>query len=176
MSRHLLRPLGLALLGLLALVGPVLAGGWAVTTLDALPEDGFRTGETYRVGYMIRQHGQTPYPGARTEIIIRSSAGEASRFPGVAEGTVGHYVAEVTFPAAGDWSWEVTQGPFEPQKLGSLRVQAPAVTPVADQTPDLTLLRLALVAGTLSLLSLFAWRLARSARRSSAAAPLGDPL
>jgi hypothetical protein len=119
-----------AIVTLFTLAGTVLAGGWAVTTLDALPEGGFQAGQTYRLGYTIRQHGQTPVNGAKTAITITpASQGTRHVFPGVADGQPGHYVAEVTFPSEGVWDWQVSQEPYAMQSLGTVTV-TPA--PAAD--------------------------------------------
>ena len=48
-----------AILAMLALVAPALAGGWAVVTLDSLPRE-VHAGERLQVGFMVRQHGKTP--------------------------------------------------------------------------------------------------------------------
>lgn len=110
----------------LALATPAVGGGWAVTTLDNVP-DPFDAGHTYAIGYTIRQHGVTPISVDRTEIqATHSESGKRLAFPGVADGPVGHYLAQVTVPAAGSWTWEVTQGPFAPQPLGTLSVGMPA--------------------------------------------------
>jgi hypothetical protein len=91
----------LTLAGALALVAltpalPAQAGGWVVVTLDPLPAEGFRAGETYRVGYTVRQHGQTPLGGLETVVrVTLPSSGVSYAFPGAAEGATGHYVAEV---------------------------------------------------------------------------------
>jgi hypothetical protein len=117
-----------ATVALVVLVGAALAGGWAVTTIDALPEGGFQAGQTYRLGYWIRQHGQNPFAGARTSIRVTSaSTGESQVFSGQSEGPAGHYVAEVTFPSAGEWTWEVSQDPFAVQSLGTVSVAPPTV-------------------------------------------------
>jgi hypothetical protein len=120
-----------AVVALFMLAESALAGGWAVTTMDELPEGGFQAGQTYRLGYMIRQHGQTPFPGAKTAIQITSaSSGESIKYAGVADVTPGHYIAEVTFPSEGEWSWEVSQYPFAVQTLGTV-----TVVPVASASP-----------------------------------------
>lgn len=112
-----------------ALGAPALAGGWAVTTLDELPAD-IVAGDTYTIGYTIRQHGVTPIDvakmGGTTEIQITSPDGAKTvSYRGVQNGPTGHYVAEVTFPYEGSWTWQVTQGPFRPQALAPVTV-APA--------------------------------------------------
>jgi len=116
----------LACLALTLFAAPAaLAGGWAVTTLDALPSP-LHAGETYPVGYTIRQHGQTPYVGANSAIELRSPSGELSRFKGVPAGAAGHYIAEVRFDAPGEWQWSVDQSPFEPQPLGTIGIESGA--------------------------------------------------
>lgn len=120
----------------LALSSPAFAGGWAVTTLDSIP-DRFDAGQTYSIGYTIRQHGVTPITVDRTEIrITHGDSGKSLAFPGAPEGPVGHYVAKLTIPAAGSWTWEVTQGPFAAQPLGTLTVpiSGPAAAPPAAAT------------------------------------------
>lgn len=125
-----------AFVALVAIAGPVLAGGWAVTTIDALPEGGFVAGQTYRLGYMIRQHGQHPFAGAKTAItLIAPGSRDRHVFPGVPDGPAGHYVAEVTFPFEGAWDWEVSQEPFAVQTLGTIAVAPAAIArPVESAT------------------------------------------
>ena len=141
-----------ATVALFALAGSALAGGWAVTTIDALPEGGFQAGTSYRLGYMIRQHGQMPFDGAKTSIRINSATtGESRVFPGSPDGPAGHYVAEVTFPSEGEWSWEVSQYPFASQTLGTVTVAPQAFAgPVSGVTQSFALLVLAVFVGSLS--------------------------
>ena len=174
----LLSALALSLL----LAAPAAAGGWAATTLDERP-GGFVAGDTYQIGYTIRQHGQTPVNveelGGTTEIRITSpQSGKTIAFQGVREGATGHYVAKVTFPSEGKWTWEVTQGPFEPQPLGSISVKPAgtgaqtgsgaqtAAAPAPQQSP---LLPAALVLATAGAALLFGTRLVGFARRRATA-------
>ena len=154
-----MRVLAAALLLTLALATPAFAGGWAVTTLDQLPPQ-IVAGQTYDIGYTIRQHGVTPInietafgTGGSTEIQILAPDGHQTlSFKGVQTGPTGHYVAKVRFPAEGKWSWAVTQGPFAPQQLGTVDVlaaagaasaqpaaplQAPAPAPASTPNPFL---------------------------------------
>jgi hypothetical protein len=125
MVRRLTVGVALAAVASLMLAVPALAGGWAVTTLDRLPAE-FRAGETYRIGYTILQHGQTPFASRSTAIKIRSSkGGEVRTFAAAPEGAKGHFVAEVRFPAAGEWTWEVNHD-LGTQNLGSVTVLPPA--------------------------------------------------
>ncbi len=197
MWRQLVSAFAVASVLVLGAAGPVVAGGWAVTTIDALPEGGFQAGTTYRVGYTIRQHGQHPFAGANTEIRITSpSTGERASFAGVPDGPVGHYVAEVQFPSTGVWDWEVSQHPFGPQTLGSIRVvePGPASTDLTAQGASSLLaalpgaaewdvrssgwLALVLPSATVLVVALFALRLMTVVRRRRAGPrlPTGAPV
>ena len=122
-------------LSLGVLASPALAGGWAVTTMDDLP-DQFVSGKEYLLGYTIRQHGQTPINVSKTEILAVASSGRTLSFPGKSEGAVGHYVATVFFPASGTYTWQVTQGDFAPQDLGRITILAAAGTSTTDKATD----------------------------------------
>ena len=158
--------------GLLILAAPAaFAGGWAITSMDELPGE-FRAGETYQLGYTILQHGKTPVDGAETEIIARNAAtGETLRFVGQADGKPGHYVADVTFPESGSWTWSVTQGDFAVHELGELSVAAMAATPA---TASLPIWGLGLAAATAIALGVFATQLMAILRRRAAKLGLAD--
>jgi hypothetical protein len=124
-----------AALLLVALAAPAAAGGWAVTTLDAVP-DRFEAGRDYDIGYTIRQHGVTPVDLASTGIRITSAdSGKQLRFDGRKDGAVGHYVARVSFPAAGGWTWEALQDWFAPHQLGKVEVVLAGSTVAAEPRP-----------------------------------------
>ena len=142
---------GLALVG----VSSAFAGGWAVTTLDPLPNE-LRAGQTYAIGYTIRQHGQTPFASAQTAIEIRSSRSQApQRFRAVPDGPPGHYVAQVTFPTAGEWQWDVDQTPFAPQALGTITILPPTTGATNTTLP----MARALAIATALAIAVFVWRL-----------------
>jgi hypothetical protein len=167
-----MRPLLLAIV-LLALTGSsALAGGWAVTSLDPLPDE-LRADALYQIGYTIRQHGQTPYPNAATSLELTAPDGRTLRFDARAGAQPGQYVAEVRFPAAGGYSWRVNQDWFGVQELGTITVlpAAPAGSPSAAALPapatasEPALLRLALSLAAGGALVLFGMKLATVARR-----------
>lgn len=116
-----------ALALVLGVGSPVAGGGWALGSLDAIPAAS--AGQTEQVGFMILQHGITPTHFADEvtgdvgiEIIAASGAGEF--FEALPDEKVGHFVATVTFPAAGDYTWNIQMGWFQPQDLGPLTVTA----------------------------------------------------
>ena len=119
--RKLLTGLALAFGLLLALPPAVSAGGWAVSTLDpmATPTAGVPTD----VGFTVRQHGVTPVDLADVAIVVTDSSGETTVYPAHRDGDEGHYIASVTF-AEGQSMWEIRQGFFEPQALGTITVAA----------------------------------------------------
>jgi hypothetical protein len=137
MLRRFLRAVALAMCACLITAATALAGGWAVTAFDPLPET-FQAGQSYRLGYTILQHGITPFPADSTTVRITApGGGESHTFVARPEGAVGHFVVDVTFPAPGEWQWEVKPGFFETQRLGTLRVLPAGTTP---STPSNTAL------------------------------------
>ena len=146
----------------LVTAAPALAGGWAVTSIDDAP-GAFTPGETYQLHYTVLQHGQTPVNVEGTAVVLRSTdTGETLTFDGVATKEVGRYAVEVEIPTSGSWEWEVTQGGFQTQELGSLPISGVA----SDTTPATTLLRLLLPAATLVALALLLVQI-REIRRAS---------
>jgi len=126
-----------AMLAMLWLTATAFAGGWAVTTIDPLPP-GMQAGQTYDIGFMMRQHGVTPIADATPRVNISLGDRQLS-FPGKPDGPVGHYVAGVTFPVDGEWQWSVDQRPFpQTQSLGAVTIiaaPAPAEVPHSIVVP-----------------------------------------
>ena len=135
--------LAVVLLALLA--APALAGGWAVTTVDPLPSS-LQAGQTYQVGFTIRQHGVSPFNQASPR--VRAHLGDSYLSFGATRDGDGHYTARVEFPRDGAWTWVIDQTPFATQELGTLSVQpivvvappvevapAPAVVPATEVAP-----------------------------------------
>jgi len=131
---------------LLATATAVLAGGWAVVTLDSPPGE-IHAGEPWTVGFTVLQHGQTPVhnlgPGSPIEPLLIATNADGRRVEAQATPTeeVGHFVAEVTFPTEGDWEWTIHPNPlageslFEPLTVMAARPAAAeeVVAPAAAQ-------------------------------------------
>lgn len=101
------------------------AGGWAVGSLDEIPEAS--AGDQTSVGFTILQHGVTPVdlledPSNDVGISIVGADGREQYFPAVSDGTVGRYVATIEFPPAGRAQWSIRMGWFGDQPLGTLDV------------------------------------------------------
>lgn len=109
---------------------PALAGGWAVVTLDSVPQ-AVQTGQQLSLGFMVRQHGITPIDAVTPILTARNAAtGETLRAEARKEGPLGHFVVDFTAPVAGDWTWQIEPKPFGATTLGPLTV-SPASAPSA---------------------------------------------
>jgi hypothetical protein len=167
------------LLALGALAGSALAKEGAVSKLDPLPPGGLHAGQMIPVGFTILMDGVEPYKADVAEIVVRNGTGKVLSYPATPQGPAGHYVANVYFPAAGSYTWQVTQGTFfAPYDLGTITVLAPAAAseaqpastnapatndPISQAIPFLA--GLIALGGTIRLA-----QLVRSQRRVSAAA------
>ena len=102
----------LLLLALLALVAvpAATAGGWATVGLSSLPDD-IEAGGTWSVDLTILQHGRTPLEGVTPVVRLNRDGGsETFTFTAKPTDTIGVYRAEVRFPAAGTWRYEIWDG------------------------------------------------------------------
>lgn len=124
MTRRMLLVIAAALVALLW-AAPALAGGWAMVTLDSLPQD-VRADQSFQVGFSIRQHGvdlvNTDWEGRPLKPVLFATLGGAKEglsFPARQSGEVGHFVVDVTLPEAGEWAWSISAPPFLIQDTGS---------------------------------------------------------
>jgi mono/diheme cytochrome c family protein len=84
------------------------AGGWAVVTVDDLPEY-ITAGEPVTLAYTVRQHGNNLLGGLHGRIEAERDGQKvaAEARPGRFDG---HYVATLAIPASGDWSLTIHSG------------------------------------------------------------------
>ena len=103
------------------------AGGWATVELDHAPS-GIIAGKPWRVELIVKQHGVTPIVDVRPSVRIANDAGVVRTFHARPAGRPGHYVAEVTYPAAGTWRTRFFDGFTDamPHRLSPITVRAPA--------------------------------------------------
>lgn len=111
-----------SLLAVVPVVG-LTSGGWAVTTLDDLP-DYMVAGRATPIGFMVRQHGVENMEGLTPTVEARSGS-ERIVVRATATGARGHYVAPLSLPRAGRWSLTVASG------FGRERVEIDAMTAIA---------------------------------------------
>jgi hypothetical protein len=113
---------------------PVLIGGWAVTTVEELPDYAV-AGRPLPLTFTVRQHGFKPIDGLRPHVEV--FGGEPRRYAAVSDGAFsGRYKAAVTLPRAGDWIIIIHSG-FGPSRttLTPLRAIAPG-TPAPPSPGD----------------------------------------
>src|SRR5436190_21706695 len=127
------------LLTLGALAGTALAKEGAVSKLDALPPGGLHAGQMIPVGFTMLMDGVERYKADIAEIVVRNGTGKVLSYPATPQGPAGHYVANVYFPAAGTYTWQVTQGTFfAPYDLGTITVLGPVTSSQTQTAPTST--------------------------------------
>jgi len=149
--------IALAIVLSLVFVLPVLAGGWAVITLDELPT-GIVAGEPFTVGFTVLQHGKTPMTGLEPTITANLYKETEFVVDAEPEGKPGHYTATLTFPKEGQWRWSIQAFSMD-QAMPMLSVVAPSVAsanqsavktePVAPSIPWLLIVRGVAIGGGL---------------------------
>jgi hypothetical protein len=95
-------------LALLVAAPPAFAGGWATVGLSSTPA-GTPPGEPWNVDITVLQHGRTPLEGVTPTVHI-SSGDTTKNFVAEPTGKPGVYRAQVVFPTAGSWKYEVHDG------------------------------------------------------------------
>jgi hypothetical protein len=116
--------LATALAAVLVSAAPAMAGNWAVTTLDPLP-DRIEPGRAYTIGFWVLQHGSHPYHGGTLDPVALKfvdGKGAATVYKGVALAEPAHYATAVVFPGPGTWQVFGVQGPFQDYRVGTLTV------------------------------------------------------
>jgi hypothetical protein len=128
---------GAVLVAMLVSAPAAVAGNWATTYLDPLP-DTFRAGQPYTVGYWVLQHGSHPSYGelGSTALVFTPAQGDPVEFPGVALREPAHYAAAIALPHDGVWRVSARQGSFADYEIGTLTLPgrlavSPPPTPAA---------------------------------------------
>ena len=135
---------------LLVFVPTAYAGGWATVSLSSTPT-GVQPGKPWAVDLTVLQHGRTPLPDLQPVVTIRS--GERIKdFAAKPTGKPGVYRAEVVFPTAGRWTYQIDDGFISqmPHTYPAVRIGVPgAATTAPAAGPNL----LWLIPGVLLLLA-----------------------
>lgn len=82
-------------------------GGWAVVTVDSLPEYAV-AGTPTTLSFTVRQHGMTPLFDLRPSVVARNGSTVVEAKTGIAPN--GHYSATMTLPRDGAWTIDIRSG------------------------------------------------------------------
>jgi hypothetical protein len=119
---------------LAALVIPAaaLGGGFATAGL-APPADGIGPGDTWHTKITLLQHGLTPLHGVQPSITIRGP--ETRTFAARPTEEPGVYVADVVFPTAGTYRYEVDDDFSQVHTFAPVAIGGPASAPSGNGFP-----------------------------------------
>ena len=124
--------------GLLLVLAPAAqAGGWATVTLSSTPA-GVQPGKTWGVDVTVLQHGRTPLTGVHPVVTIRG--GDTIKdFAASPTGKPGVYRAEVVFPSAGRWTYQIDDGFISqmPHTYPAVQIGGPGATSADGGGPNL---------------------------------------
>ncbi len=82
------------------------AGGWAITTVENLPEY-LVVDRPTDITFTVRRHGMSPESGFSPVVKVKSGLTSTTVHAAPGEGP-GEYIARITVPRAGDWALTIT--------------------------------------------------------------------
>jgi mono/diheme cytochrome c family protein len=99
----------------------LVAGGWAVVTVDSLP-DSMVVGRPTAITFVVRQHGTRPVDGLSPAVraVLGDETVAADALP---SGSPGRYTARFTVPRPGSWTITIASG-FGQSRLTLLPIRA----------------------------------------------------
>lgn len=127
---------GLAVGGLLLMTTTAFAGGWALIQADPGTPPQPNAGQEVELGFNVLQHGVTPISWVKATLVaVNSGTGKQVSVTAVPRGPEGHYVATVTFPESGYWTWHVEITDLIGESVASVVAvnTADGVAPTMDQ-------------------------------------------
>jgi hypothetical protein len=108
MPNRLFRALAAALLVAGFTVTSASAGGWATINADKTNPPQPHAGVPFTFGFTVLQHGVTPAGWVHPTFVgINVTSGARIEAKATGQGADGHFVATVTLPSAGNWTWQV---------------------------------------------------------------------
>jgi hypothetical protein len=121
--------LALPILVVLVAAPAALAGGWATVGLSSAPA-GAQPGRPWSVDLTILQHGRTPLADLQPVVTI-TNGDTTRRFTAKPTGKAGVYHADVVFPAAGRWEYQIDDGFISgvPHTYPAVQIGTPASSP-----------------------------------------------
>ena len=94
---------------LFVVISAVYAGGWAVITLNDLPDYAV-AGKKLSLTFTVRQHGKNLLNGLQPGVSARTAKGAEAKATAVRAGKTGEYTAILVLPDPGDWTITITSG------------------------------------------------------------------
>ena len=116
----------------LALPATALGGGWATAGVGP-PPAGLEPGDTWPAEVKLLQHAVTPLVGVSPSLTIRGP--DTRTFPARPTSEPGVYAADVVFPVAGSYRYEVDDGFGQVHTFGPVEVGGPVAAPGRDGFP-----------------------------------------
>jgi mono/diheme cytochrome c family protein len=107
-------------------------GGWAVTTVDHLP-DYVEAGQPFTLSYIVRQHGEEPLTSLKGE--LEAVSGRTRVTAKAVDTRGGRYSVTMGLPHAGEWNLVIKPG-FGPHKVKLLPIRAVAAGTPAPPLAD----------------------------------------
>jgi len=105
---------------LIVSVGAYYLGGWAVLTVDEVPD--YVTAKTpVTIAYVARQHGAEPL--GKLDGVVEARSGSTVVSARAKEARTGHYSASLTLPHSGSWTVSITSG-FGPSNAKLMPIRA----------------------------------------------------
>jgi len=137
MLRRTIRSVILALALLFVLAAPAFAGG-GVVTLDGAPS-GVQAGVAFTVGFtVISAHDGSAQSGLLPEITaFNASTQEKLTVAAEGSGADGHYVATLTLPSDGEWTWSIypfgIKADYPASMMTPIQVRAAVAKPASGE-------------------------------------------
>lgn len=103
----MLRQTAIPIMALLTTLATTNAGGWAVITLEDLPNE-IVVGHPVTLTYAVRQHGRTLLSGLRGSVLAQ--AGQSIQEAAVPGDNAGRYAVTFTLPRPGTWTITIHSG------------------------------------------------------------------
>ena len=108
-------------------------GGWAIVTVDDMPEH-FVVGQPTELSFIVRQHAVSPLADLTPRVTLRSGSNSASAAV-KAGARRGHYIATLIAPRAGEWTTRIESGfgNAETSMLPTKAIAAGTAAPVISE-------------------------------------------
>ncbi|HYR92212.1 MAG TPA: cytochrome c [Terriglobia bacterium] len=118
----------LPVLALLAVVTAAYAGGWAIITLNDMPDYAV-AGKPLNLTFTVRQHGVTLLSGLQPSVRATQAGGLVAKAAVVRTAKSGEYTTAVTLPQPGEWTITINSG------FNSSATTLPVLKVISQESP-----------------------------------------